>query len=109
MEKEVNETILAALQERFPGPLEWISRDLRTLLAERGGAVDGRTMRLGFEPRYGRLYTACIVHGPLVRSSVQLNIPEPYLALLKRFNGAKLYALELYGLLEDESNQRRCM
>lgn len=45
----------------------------------------------------------------MIGSTGPLHIAAPYLEVMRQLNGAKLHAIDLYGWLEDESNQRRCL
>jgi hypothetical protein len=38
----------------------------------------------------------------MVQSVDHLPIPKPYVAVLRRFNGAKFHAIDLFGMLEDD-------
>jgi hypothetical protein len=112
MEETVRMAILSSLRERLNGPYSWMLSELEPLLEVHGGEDYQGSLRIGFNPKYGAggdYYAACIIHGPVVQRIDHLGIPKPYVDLLRRFNGAKLYAIDLFGILEDESNRRRCM
>jgi hypothetical protein len=103
------EKILLEVRNRFAGQLHWIVPELESLFKNHGGTINGQSLRIGMNPRHGSEYTSCVIHGPIRELSHQMKIPPTYKALLQRFNGAKLFAFELFGLLDDQSNQRRCL
>jgi hypothetical protein len=103
------EEIILEMQSRFDGQLRWVARELESLFKSQGGAVNCQTLRIGFNSRYGSGYSACVIDGPIGDPSGRMKIPPNYQAILQRFNGAKLFAINLFGLLDDQSNQRRCL
>lgn len=103
------EKIFLELRRRFDGQLRWVVPELESLFKNQGGAVSGQTLRIGLNSRYGSGYSACIVDGPIGDLSGKMMIPSQYQTILQRFNGAKLFAISLFGLLDDRSNQRRCL
>jgi|ERR1041385_5829223 hypothetical protein len=96
------------LKDRFPAQLQWLCHQLERLSQTGGAMVERQTIKIGLDLSEGGNYAACIVHGPLLNSD-QPMVPTPYLKLLQRFNGAKFHAVDLYGILEDASNNRRCL
>ena len=109
MAANVNESIPFLLHERLAGTFAWLADELVTLFESQGGFVDRNTLNIGLDRRFGEGYAACIIHAPIVQSGTPDPIPPAYWQVLKKFNGAKLFAIDLFGLLEDESNQRRCL
>lgn len=109
MGQSTKASIMSVLKERFSGSLTWMVPELEALFDAQGGEEDGGTLRIGLNPEYGERYAACTIYAPLVQSVDRLPIPKPYVDLLGRFNGAHLYSIDLFGILEDESNRRRCM
>lgn len=109
MDAEALTEIAALLKTRLQGEFDWLFEQMIVLLAARGGENDQGTLRIGFNPRYGSGYAACIFHAPIVTLPGGIHIPNSYKRILKRFNGAKLHATDLFGFPEDESNQRRCV
>jgi hypothetical protein len=103
------EKMFLEMQSRFDGQLRWIVPELESLFRSQGGAISGQTLRIGLNSRYGSGYSACVIHGPIRDLDGQTKIPPNYRAILQRFNGAKLFAISLFGLLDDRSNQRRCL
>jgi hypothetical protein len=109
MEKLVANAIESEFGARFQGSLACLAKDLNRAAKLHGGILDGPTLRICFEPKYGQQYSSCIVYGGCVQPLPELPIPAFYRSILSRFNGAKLYALDFFGLPEDQSNQRRCL
>ena len=109
MGAEVNKTIPFLLHERLTGAFAWLANELEALFIGQGGTVSGNTLKIGFDRRFGDGYAACIIHAPIVQSVTADPIPPAYWQVLKKFNGAKVFAINLFGMLEDESNRRQCM
>lgn len=103
------DSLASMLDERFDGPYEWLAKELERLFDVQGGLNHQGTLNIGLNPKYGPCYSACVVHGPLVGPVDDLPIFEPYVQVLRRFNGASLHAITLYGIPEEQSNQRRCL
>jgi len=109
MGAEVNKAIPFLLHERLDGAFAWLANELEALFMGQGGTVSGDTLKIGFDRRFGDGYAACIIHAPIVQSVTADPIPPAYWQVLKKFNGAKVFAINLFGMLEDESNRRQCL
>jgi hypothetical protein len=104
-----DDEIIAELRSRLTGRLGWLSSELECLFKEQGGGVNGKSLHIGLNKKYGSGYSACVIHGPLNDAARTAELPSEYRDILGHFNGAKLFAISLFGILDDESNNRRCL
>ena len=109
MDRQIKEKIMCEIRKRLSVPFEWMVSELEALLDTAGGDECKGTFNIGFNPKYGDGYSACIIHGPLRAAPEGIAIPPPYHAIVDQFNGAKFFAIDLFGVLDDESNHRRCL
>lgn len=106
----MKQEIESLIERQLTGSYGWIADDLKELLNRQGGvSYSTGTARIGLDPRYGSGYSYCILYGPVRGSYDERPIPEFYFRLLRRFNGAKFYSIDLFGVLEDTSNHRKCL
>jgi hypothetical protein len=109
MASEIDDHILASLELRLRDSFPWLFEILKELFTEYGGEDDQGSIKVDLNPQLGEAYASCIIHAPIRQSLDNIPIPEAYKCVLRNFNGAKLYALNLFGILEDESNHRTCL
>jgi hypothetical protein len=109
MDQSIKTSIISVLKKRLSGAFAWMVPELENLIDTQGGEECKGVLRIGFNHRYGKSYTACTIYPPLVQSVGCMPIPKPYVDVLCRFNGARLHGIDLFGILENESNHRRCM
>ena len=103
------DNLIIELRKRLKGPLDWLVPELEELFKFQGGVVGGEILRIGLNQKYQSGYAACVLHGPMRGTGDRASIPSAYFEVLQSFNGAKLFATNLFGMLEEESNQRRCL
>jgi len=105
MKASIDQLIFDRLNDRF----EFLREELQCVFNAHGGAIDQGTLRIGLNSKYGIGYSFCIIFQPILMEVFGPHVPAQYLSILRCFNGAKLYSIDLFGLPEEESNQRRCL